>query len=196
MYRLTPRMRQHFKQDLVKYHELFSGGRCKGWELEELIYRSIQSDNVAQHHALWREAGHDDKADITVRTNGEIHYLQIKSGSIKAEYLTLSGHRLGRFNGDMQLITAYLNNISIELISVPYKKLDDEAGRHHMYQIAYIDSKFLRDLCMKSWQEHGKAWQQINKYGVVLSLRPSMSWQIWWKIPEKLIEITEEIVIG
>ena len=193
MYRLTPRMQQHFRQDLERYHALFSAGRCSGWELEELIFRAIQSDNRAQHHAFWREAGHDDAADIRVRTNGETHLLQIKSGAIKAGHLTLSGHRLGRFNGNLQQITEYLNNNNAEIISIPYRKVDDDAGRHHIYQIVYADARHLTSLQANAWQEHGKAWVQTNQHGVAFSLRPSMSWQVWWRIPERLLENGTEI---
>ena len=52
MYRLTPRMVQSLRHDLHRYHDLFSGGRCQGWELEELIVRAIKSDAQANHHPL------------------------------------------------------------------------------------------------------------------------------------------------
>lgn len=193
MYRLTPRMQQHFRQDLERYHALFSAGRCSGWELEELIFRAIQSDNRAQHHAFWQEAGHDDEADIRVRTNGETHLLQIKSGAIRANHLTLSGHRLGRFNGDFQQITDYLNGNDAQIISIPYRKVDDHTGRHHIYQIVYADARHLTGLQAGDWREHGRTWVQTNVYGVEFSLRPSMSWQIWWRIPERLLEQVAEI---
>lgn len=195
MYRLTPRMQQHFRQDLERYHALFSAGRCSGWELEELVFRAIQSDNRAQHHAFWQEAGHDDEADIRVRTNGAIHLLQIKSGSVRGGRLTLSGHRLGRFNGNFQQITDYLNRNNAQIISVPYRKVDDDAGRHHIYQIVYADARHLTGLSADEWQEHGKAWIQTNGHGVQFSLRPSMSWQIWWRIPEYLLEQAAEITL-
>ena len=93
-------MRQRFEKDLRKYHDLFSGRRCAGWELEELIVAALKSDTAANHHVVWKEAGHDDKADITIRTNGNSHSLQVKSGQIKKDCLELSGYRLGRFKGD------------------------------------------------------------------------------------------------
>lgn len=195
MYRLTPRMQQSFRQDLERYHTLFSAGRCSGWELEELIFRAIQSDNRAQHHAFWKEAGHDDEADIRVRTNGETHLLQIKSGAIRAGFLTLSGHRLGRFEGNFQRITQYLNNITADIISVPYRKIDDDTGRHHIYRIVYADSEILTHLRANAWQQHGQSWVQTNRHGVEFSLRPTMSWQIWWRVPEALLEQTDDIVI-
>ena len=196
MYRLTARMQQHLRQDLERYHDLFDAGRCSGWELEELIFRAIQSDNRAQHHAFWKEAGHDDAADIRVRTNGDIHLLQIKSGEVKRGYLTLSGHRLGRFHGDFPEITKYLNNNKAEIISVPYRKVDDDNGRHHHYQIVYANVEHLTGLRANQWERSGASWLQTNRHGVRFSLTPSMSWQIWWRIPEKLLEVGPEIVIG
>lgn len=195
MYRLTPRMQQILQQNLHKYHELFDGGRCSGWELEELIFKAIQSDSTARHYATWTEAGHDDEADIHVRVNDNIYPLQIKSGTIRGGYLTLSGHRLGRFEGDFEKITEYLNNNKSEILSVPYRKVDDDTGRHHIYQIIYVDSAYLRQLTYFSWEESGRTWEQTNLYGVIFSLRPSMSWQIWWKIPEKLLDRSPEFII-
>ena len=195
MYRLTPRMLQHFRQDLERYHALFSAGRCSGWELEELIFRAIQSDNNAQHHAFWKEAGHDDQADIRVRTNGETHLLQIKSGVIKAGELELSGHRLGRFKGDLREITEYLNSRDAEIISVPYRKVDDDSGRRHVYRVAYGDVEHLTGVNANDWESAGTALRQTNEYGVRFSLHPTMSWQIWWRIPERLLEQGTEIVV-
>jgi hypothetical protein len=69
MYELTPRMIQSFRNYLVKFHELFGGGRCTAWQQEELIVKAIKSDTQAQHNVFWTEAGHDDRADIRVGTN-------------------------------------------------------------------------------------------------------------------------------
>ncbi len=195
MYRLTARMQQHLRQDLERYHDLFAAGRCSGWELEELIFRAIQSDNRAQHHAFWQEAGHDDLADIRVRTNGDVHLLQIKSGAIKAGYLTLSGHRLGRFGGNFERITGYLNDSNSDIISVPYRKVDDANGRRHYYRIVYADAESLTGLQDDQWENAGTTWTQTNQQGVIFSLRPSMSWQIWWRIPQSLLEVGPEMLI-
>lgn len=64
-------MLQDLESGLRKFHDLFGGGRCDGWQLEELLVRAIQSDTQAQHNVYWQEGGHDDKADMQVRTNGE-----------------------------------------------------------------------------------------------------------------------------
>ena len=196
MYKLTPKMVQHLEKDLNKYHELFGGGRCAGWELEELFVRAIKCDTAVNHHPIWREAGHDDKADITVKTDTAEWPINIKSGQIKDGYLTLSGHRLGRFKEDFTQISAYLNNHNANMIAVPYDQAEDDRGRHHHYKIAYISTDHMCGLESNGWKEHGKQFVQQNSQGVRFSLRPSMSWQIWWKIPENLIVFERTIVIG
>ena len=204
MYQLTPRMQQTLRQYLMKYHDLFDGGRCSGWELEELVYKSIQSDNTAGHHATWKEGGHDDQADIRVRVNGEIYPLQIKSGEIKqiksgAErrpHLVLSGHRMTRFKGDFKAITEYLNEERADFLSVPYRKVDDNTGRHHIYQIVYVEGMYLRQLNPNQWEKVKSSWRQVNPYGVIFTVSPSMSWQVWWRIPLSLVNHSVEFSIG
>ena len=96
-------MLDHFKNDLKKYHQLFNKVRCKAEGLEELIVFSIKSeiDNVT-----WKPSAHDKEVDIIVNS----YKIQIKSGVIQNNKLSLSGHRLGRFNGELDQITEYLNN--------------------------------------------------------------------------------------
>ena len=195
MYRLTPRMQQHLRKSLEKYHELFSGGRCQGWELEELIFKAIQSDYVARHQAFWREGGHDDKADIEVVAEGKRYFLQIKSGKMQGGNLVLSGYRLGRFKGNLDEISRYLNGVWSEILSIPYKKIDGDMGREHIYQLIYVNRTYFRGISDNGWDKKGTAWEQENRYGVRFSLRPSMSWQIWWYIPERLLSQTQEFAI-
>ena len=196
MYRLTARMLQKLNRDLGKYHELFAGGRCSGWELEELIMKAIQSDTQAQHQIRWQEAGHDDLADITVIVDETTHPLQIKSGRIKNQKLTLSGHRLGRFADDFNALTNYLNANSANIVTVPYHQINDQHGRKHCYKICYVDVSHLTGISANGWVEKGKQFVQANNVGVHFSLRPSMSWQIWWEIPIHLLHTTDEFCIS
>lgn len=202
MYRLTPRMLQHFEQQgLRKFHDLFSGGRCLGWQQEELIVAAIKADTQAQHHVLWKERGHDDKADIQVRTNGDVHALQIKSGEIiggrkgKEKKLKLSGHRHGRFEGDLQQITDYLNTRTANIIAVPYEQTDNQQGRIHIYTVSYVDIRYLRELKADEWERKKKIYVQTNAHGVEATLKPSLSWQVWWNVPMELVEQTTPISI-
>ncbi len=196
MYKLTPYMEQKVRDTLKKYHDLFDGGRCQGWELEEIITKVIRSDTKASHHAKWREAGHDDKEDILVVVNGSTHHLQIKSGKLNSEkiptHIALSGYRLGRFNGNLTEISDYLNSMSSQIIAVPYKKVDDNSGRHHIYRFCYIDPNILAGITSIQWKQKGKQFQATNSQGVELSLHPSMSWQVWWKIPLAVTYLGDE----
>ena len=203
MYQLTPRMQQALRQYLKQYHDLFDGGRCSSWQLEELIHKSIQADNNADHHPTWKEGGHDDQADIRVRVNGEIHLLQIKSGEIKKiksgnqrkPHLVLSGHRMSRFNGDFKAITEYLNEDRADFLSIPYRRVEDDTGRHHIYQIVYVEGIYLRQLNPDQWEKIGASWRQVNPYNVIFTVSPSMSWQVWWRIPMSLVTYLPEFVI-
>lgn len=189
-------MLQHLKADLNAFHALFSGSRCSGAELEELIVRAIQSDTRAQHHPRWQEAGHDDLADIRVDVNGDTHLVQVKSGKISKQTLTLSGHRLSRFDGDFRAMTGYLNANSANIITVPYRRIDDEHGRKHLYSVCYVDIKHLTGLSASKWTKHGAQFVQTNNAGVHFTLSPSMSWQVWWRIPVGLAVPSAEFVIG
>ena len=132
MYKLTPRMLQHFRKNLEKFHELFDGGRCSGWQLEELMVNAIKSDTIAQHHVFWTEGGHDSKADMRVRTNGEEYLMQIKSGKVAAGHINLSGPRHSRFDGDIEQMTRSLQNRTDHIIATLYRKEDGISGRTHI----------------------------------------------------------------
>lgn len=158
-------MLQDLESGLRKFHALFGGGRCDGWQLEELLVRAIQSDTQAQHNVYWQEGGHDDKADMQVRTNGETHPLQIKSGRIQGKRdpnLVLSGHRLTRFNGDFGDMTEYLNNRTANILSVPYEQINNERGRRHIYAVSYVDVERLRGLDADAWAIKGKSYFQTQ----------------------------------
>ena len=196
MYRLTARMLQRFKRDLEKYHELFAGGRCSGWEQEELIVAAIKSDTTAHHHVIWSEAGHDTKADIQVRTNGDIHLIEIKSGKIDSKgRLVLSGYRMGTYKDNWQAITDYLKSKQADLLSVAYEQINDDKGRRHIYKVSYIDAEILRDISADAWQKVGAQYKQANSTGVEFSVCPSMSWQIWWAIPLEHVVQEEPFII-
>ena len=183
MYRLTPRMQQILRRNLKEYHHLFNGGGCSGQCLEELIFQSIRLDYNAAH-----------PADICVTVNGETYPLEIKSGIVKGRYLTLSGHRLGRFEGELEQITSYLNSRKSEMLSVSYRRSAEDRGIH-LYQIMYVDATYFHDLNPSSWKKIGGRWEQTNQYGVIFLLNPDMGWKIRWKIPEELLDMSEEFFI-
>ncbi|MDE0010771.1 MAG: hypothetical protein OXU36_06485 [Candidatus Poribacteria bacterium] len=193
MYRLTPRMQQILRQQLAKYHDLFSRG-CSGTCLEEMIFQSIRLANDAQHYATWKRVGHDSEADICVTVNGETYPLDIKSGIVKGRYLKLSGPRLGRFEGDLEQITAYLNSRQPEVLSVSYRSVAEDRGVNR-YQIIHVDATYFHDLNPTSWEQVRKRWEQTNQYGVISLLNPVMGWKLRWKVPEELVDMYGEFFV-
>ena len=173
------------KKICVNFTNYFQGGRCQAWQLQELIAKAIRSDFNKSERVVWKGNGHDIGCDILVNDNIEI---QIKSGAVDNKYLTLSGHRLGRFKGNLQEITDFLNQNLYLLIAVPYYDKDCELGKSHIYQIFYLDTKMLKLNDYKKWNEKkgkkgGISYYATNDFGVELSIHPTMSWQIWWNVP-------------
>lgn len=180
MYKLTDVMLQNLEKDLKKFHELFQGGRCQAWQLEELIAKAIRSDFSKSESVIWKGNGHDIGCDIVVNNK---HEIQIKSGTVNKNGLVLSGHRLGRFKENFEEITKFLNQNTYLLVAVPYYEKECQLGKSHIYQIFYIDGQILKIDDHKKWQKNKSQYHYTNKYGVNLSIKPSMSWQIWWNIP-------------
>ena len=194
MYRLTDRMLQHLEKDLKKFHDLFSGGRCQAWQLEELIARAIRSDFTKNEKVVWKGNGHDIGCNI--RINDTIA-IQIKSGKIKKDQLILSGHRLGRFRGNLQEITNFLNSNEYILIAVPCTIEETELGQSYEYQLVYLDTSLLHLADYSLWTEQvgarrSKKYCAKNQFGVHMELSPSMSWQIWWYVPLNIIQDTDK----
>lgn len=173
-------MLQNLEKDLKKFHELFQGGRCQAWQLEELIAKAIRSDFSKSESVIWKGNGHDIGCDIVVNDK---HEIQIKSGTVNKNGLVLSGHRLGRFKENFEEITKFLNQNTYLLVAVPYYEKECQLGKSHIYQIFYIDGQILKIDDHKKWQKNKSQYHYTNQYGVNLSIKPSMSWQIWWNIP-------------
>ncbi|CAG8839353.1 6993_t:CDS:2 [Gigaspora margarita] len=119
MYKLTDIMIQNLEKDLKTFHSLFSGGRC--------------------------EAGHDVGKDVRIiETNGKVNDIQIKSGKIKRPNMVVSGHRTGRFKGDLNEIKEFLNSNKYDTFLIPYREEVDKLGKRFIYQIFYADSSIFK----------------------------------------------------
>lgn len=188
MINLYPKVTKSIKKNLEIHHQLYKKIRCKAEYLEELIVSSLRSNSFVVD---WDPASHDKEKDIIVNSSDNI---QIKSGTFqkKNNTITISGHRLGRYKGDLKKITKYLNSSLSDTISVfnPNKKSD----KHH-YTVASISKEILKGLKHDKWKKEKTSYSQTNIHGVQFSLRVSMSWQIWWVIPIKLIKLEEKLLI-
>ncbi len=195
MYKLTPRMLKEFKFNLRKYHDLSNEGRCMGIQQQELIVNSIKADKLARDNVLWPGKGHDDNSDIVITREEIEHHFKIISGKETKEHIKISGYRLGRYDGNFNLITQEINSGNADIICVTYRKKDDNTGFKHIYQLCYLDINKLKGLTVDGWQKKGNSYIQLNSHNVEFSLHSSMSWQLWWNIPKDLFEKTSEIVI-
>ena len=194
MYKLTDRMLQHLEKNLIEFHKLFQGGRCQAQQLEELVAKAINSDFRVKDKAFWKGNGHDIDADISI---GDFK-ISVKSGKIKKnrkkeERLIISGHRLGRLEGDLDKISNFLSSNNYLLIAVPYYENENHNGKQHIYQIFYLDTKTLKLEDHTKWGEKkgkkgGKSYYAINDFGVEMGIYPSLSWQIWWEIPISMLK--------
>ena len=95
------------KEKIKSHHELYKKIRCKAENLEEIIVQSLKSSN---EKVEWIDAGHEIEKDILVN---DTYKIQIKSGTLTKSKIKLSGHRLGRFNEDFNLITDFLNQLPL-----------------------------------------------------------------------------------
>ena len=188
MINLYPRVTKSIKKNLDLHHQLYKKIRCKAEYLEELIVSSLRSNSFVVD---WDPASHDKEKDIVVNKTNKI---QIKSGTLqkRKNTITISGHRLGRFQGNLKEITDYLNSSLSDIISVFNP---DKNSKKHLYTVAYISREILKGLHYDKWEKEKTSYRQTNVLGVEFSLRVSMSWQIWWEIPTRLIKIEENILI-
>ena len=200
MYKLTSVMIQNFENDLKTFHNLFRGGRCDAWQLEELIVRAIKSDHNKSERVDWIGRGHDVDKDIRItETNDKVNDIQIKSGKIEKEKIVVSGHRTGRFKEDLNEIKKFLNSSRYDTFLIPYREEENELGKRFIYQIFYADSNIFKidnDWEQKDSEKGTKTFFTQNSKGVKIFLRPSMSWQIWYEIPlSVLTNFTREIIL-
>ena len=201
MYKLTYRMIQNFEKDLETFHILFHGGRCEAWQLEELIIKAIKSDHNKSERVEWFGRGHDVNKDVQIiEKNGKINDIQIKSGKIKKSNMAVSGHRTGRFKGDLNKIKEFLNSNIYDTFLTPCHEEEDKLGKRFIYQIFYTDSSIFK--IDNGWEtkiskKGNKTFFTQNSKGVKIFLRPSMSWQIWYEIPLSILtNFTREIIIS
>ena len=165
-YKLSKKDKERIQSLLKEYHKLFPNLKCKGECLEHIVAKAIGGEVLG---------GHDKHSDIKIKN----HFIQIKSGEINKGILTISGHRLTRFKNDFTKINEFLSSVESVIISVPTKK------KIFDYLIYEIDPCLLKP--SKLWNKKGKSFYQVNKKNVTLTISPSMSWQVWWKVPIEIL---------
>ena len=185
MINLTPIMLQTLRTRFRQHHDLYpQGPRIQAGFLECLLADAMASDRNAGYGLTWRPETHDTEYDIVASGEAGSVPIQVKSGKVTGGgRLRLSGHRLGRFAGDLRAMTDEINANSTDIVSVSYDRRDEADGTHHDYGIRIVASEMLNGLDADRWERNGSRYRQLNALGVIFALCPTMSWQIWWEIP-------------
>ncbi|CAG8483176.1 23585_t:CDS:2 [Gigaspora margarita] len=63
---------------------------------------------------------------------------------IEKSNMVVSGHRTGRFKGDLNKIKEFLNSNKYDTFLIPYCEEVDELGKRFIYQIFYADSNIFK----------------------------------------------------
>ncbi|RIA93318.1 S-adenosyl-L-methionine-dependent methyltransferase [Glomus cerebriforme] len=115
-----------------------SGSECVVAEMNNIEYLGIEINPEYVE-------GHDVGKDVQIReTNGKVNDIQIKSGKVKKSNMVVSGHRTGRFKGDLNKIKEFLNSNKYDTFLIPYRKEEDKLGRRFVYKIFYADSNIFK----------------------------------------------------
>jgi hypothetical protein len=174
------------------YHGIWRKTKLTAHHLEEALVNALSYYEPYEHHLVWKSNSHSAKADIQITAPTRVG-LSIKSGtSGKGKYrdmLSVSGHRLTRAQGDLNTISTYLR----ELIPDVMLCFVHNATLRH-YECLYIDAAvFLYPTDARQWvpqmgEKRGKVSQYLftSPGGLIVSVKPPLSWQVWWTIPRKL----------
>ena len=108
-YKLSTKDKNRILFLLKEYHRLFPKLKCRGECLEHIIAKAIGGEVLG---------GHDKHSDIKINN----FFIQVKSGEINKDILTISGHRLTRFKDNFPEINNFLSSLKSVIVSVPTKK--------------------------------------------------------------------------
>jgi len=92
--------------------------------------------------------------------------------------MVVSSHRTGRFKGDLNKITEFLNSNKYDTFLIPCREEKNELGKRFIYKIFYADSNIFK--VENGWEpkigkKGGKMFFTQNSKGTKIFLRPSMS---------------------
>jgi hypothetical protein len=190
---VLPSVSIHALQDMCQtYHGIWRQTKLTADLLEEAIARALEYHEPYRGHVTWQARSHNTKADILLLAPVPLE-LSVKSGTpLKGknrEMLEISGHRLTRAGGNMHII----NQLLRALISDVVLCFVHHASRRQ-YECLYIDAAvFVYPLDAGGWEpKMGEKRGRISQYvfrspgGLVSTIKPPMSWQIWWNIPRSL----------
>lgn len=190
---------ERIRNDLIKYHEIFDDPKnaCKDLRTEE-IYKNAMVDEIKgkklSRYIKWECGSHSDKSDIEVLPYRPFYvpfHMSIKSGSISGNYVKISGWRLAEIykEGGMVAVNEYLKN-HIQDVVISMTGFREEPGKWK-YVIRYIPNTiFIYPDSADAWTEPTDAanrYKYTMENGIKCAISPTLSHQLWWEIPQKII---------
>ncbi len=207
MFQIDKCAKEKLEQDVHQYHELFQKNRCSSSELEELLTRAVGHSPEYQGKVDWESGSHRTGTDFDVVHGDMIEGASVKSGvwKFKESMLELSGYRLGRFeeNNELRLVdvTSFLWADRSD-VTIAFPEVTARVGSVLIpgYQLVYIPKEsFVYPSSVEEWVvERNKqgaiaayVWEAPN--GLKARIHPTLSYQIWWKVPRSLCEVGDFI---
>jgi hypothetical protein len=203
----------NFSARLHHHHQIHSLP-LKAEPLEDQLFHSMydNAENKALYSVIdWLGGSHKQAIDIsfTEKVNCD---LSIKSGVLKNKDKTtvISGGRLQKILGveqdadfktlwdkGGQNIVDYLNSNSEHTILCAPCKIKKEKNKIKsiLYKLQYITGDCFTYPSFDKWNINKKVIEIILDNGIKVSIRPSLSWQIWWQIPTSLFNLIADINI-
>lgn len=188
-FELSPMSVNHLRDSFRAFHGHWYQTKLTADLLEEAVYNALGYDPLYAAGRIWTPRSHNPKADIRIETAHVTLGLSIKSGKDLGQMLQVSGHRLSQARENLNRINTLLcQRVSdVVLCFVHHKEL-----RH--YACWYIDASVFRyPQTAQAWtpkvsNKNGTTseWHYTSPAGLQCSLKPAMSWQIWWTIPTLL----------
>ena len=207
---LTPDALNVFRAKIRMFHshELFTDerNRITGSYTEELLTKSILNTSAVSGPVVRMAAGaHAQDFDVVQHLDdGTERHWQFKSGKIQgrndAARLVLSGPRMQGYLAThpadwSQSLTEYLNGIEYYTFSLSGAFHKNGRGSKHEYAIYHVHPDVFR-CAADDWQptidKRGRAkadgsMQNTNPHGVQTRLQVSMSAQLWFYIPVRVL---------
>ena len=195
MFQLDDIAKQNFQREVDRFHQVIYKNRLGAKELEELLCRAIDGSPEYANKIQWEAGSNKAGADFDIIHAGTIEKVSVKSGTWKNKetLLHVHGNRLTSHDEDLGRITEFLvQNRSDVTLSTPEVSVKIGAEVILGYELVYIPKEaFVYPTNPHDWVRKigrtGKAtyhWKASS--GFQATIHPTMSWQVWWKIPRSL----------
>jgi hypothetical protein len=206
---------------LQSFHGVIKHSPCKGEYLEELFWRTLKH-RYAGLDVVWEAGSHQKSKDIDVRSPaGALPAfslpVSVKSGQWnKAEdALSISGPRtqsvvassgggstlqIWQSGGGARLVE-HLNSADSEIVIFAASKPRNASFPDRIiYDICCLKPDLFEYPDVEDWEcvrsaSGSYTFRAVLSSGVIISVRPSMSWQIWWEIPRRAVRLLRRMEI-